>query len=220
MEAQSAHEAQKLPLRERIDYLMVVASMVGADVVLDLAELEQVRSLCKSLAIPEADAEGIVEAAKRPSHLVHHHVEALRTSQLKFALLTDCIGLAYADGEYVEGERQGIAAVARELEVTPEQLAALEEAYRTLHAAEIAQHYKEGHGASAVANKLAAVGIPFGVAGGLSAFGLSAAGVATGAGAVVMGLGIAGAFGAVLGAGLGTVVGVRWLHDKLANRPG
>lgn len=214
----SNHEAMSVPLPERIDYLTVIASMVGADVVLDPAELEQIRSLCRALEIPDEDARKILETAQRPTRSIVRHVENLRGSNLRFALLTDCIALAYADGDYAKGERKEIMGLAAELGVTSEQISALEEAYRSLHEKEIQEQSKQHHGASAIAARLAAAGIPLGLGGGISAFGLSAAGVASGATAVAMGLGIATGFGAVLGAGIGTVVGVRWLHEHLKSK--
>lgn len=209
------HEALSVPLPERVDYLTVIASLVGADVALDPDELEQVRSLCKVLEVPDAEAEKIVETARRPTHSVVRHIDSLKGSHLRFALLTDCIALAYADGEYAKGERTEILSLAHQLGVTDEQVAALEDAYRSLHAAEIKEHWNKHHDAAALANKLARVGIPLGIAGGISAYGLTTAGVVSGASAVAMGLGVATGFGAVLGAGLGTIVGVRWLHERI-----
>lgn len=212
------HEALTVPLPERIDYLTVIASMVGADVVLDPPEIEQIRALCRALEIPDEDAKKILETAQLPTRSIVRHVENLRESNLRFTLLTDCIALAYADGDYAKGERKEIMDLAAELGVTGDQISALEEVYRSLHAKEIQEHRREHHGASAIAARLAAAGIPLGVGGGISAVGLSAAGIATGGTAVAMGLGIATGFGAVLGAGLGTVIGVRRLHEHLKSK--
>lgn len=209
------HEALGVPLAERIDYLTVIASMAGADVVLDRSELDQLEALCRALEIPAEAAEKIVDTARQPTRTVVRHIENLRSSPLRFALLTDCIALAYADGKYVAGERAEIHTLASELGVTEEQVAALEETYLTLHSREIAEQDRKHHGASAVAARLAAAGIPLGIAGGISAFGLSATGAASGAAAVALGFGVATGFGAVLGAGLGTIVGVRWLAGHL-----
>lgn len=212
------HEALSVPLPERIDYLTVIASMVGADVVLDPAEIEQLKALCRALEVPDPDAQKILETAQLPTRSVVRHVENLRQSDLRFALLTDCIALAYADGDYAKGERKEIMDLAAELGVTGDQVSALEEAYRSLHAKDIQEHHRQHHSASAIAARLAAAGIPLGVGGGISAVGLSAAGIATGGTAVALGLGIATGFGAVLGAGLGTVIGVRWLHDHMKRK--
>ena len=214
-EPHAAHPALAVPLSERVDYLTVIASMAGADVVLDQSELEKLQELCRALEIPEEQAEKIVETARRPTHTIARHIESLRSSDLRLSLLTDCLAIAYADGEYAKGEKEEIMALAAQLGVTGEQVAALEETFRSLHAAEIQEQSRQHHGAAAIANRLAGVGIPLGLAGGVSAFGLASTGIASGATAVAMGLGLATGFGAALGAGVGTIMGIRWLHDKL-----
>jgi hypothetical protein len=124
--------------------------------------------------------------------------------------------MAYADGEYAKSEQKEIRDLARTLGVDEPQLAALEECVRELRAAagDIHPHHQK------LTDRLAAVGVPVGIVGTLSAVGLTSAGVSSGAAAVAMGLGIASGFGAALGLGLGTVVGVRWLHGKLKHGSG
>jgi uncharacterized tellurite resistance protein B-like protein len=211
------HEALSVPLAERVDYLMIIASMAGADVVLKAEEIDKLRQLCGELQIPEKDTTRVLAAAHSPTAKVERHLEALVASPLRFTLLSDCLALAYADGDYSKGERKEIHALARALRIDDAQVKALEEAGAALRKAADVEHGPEHHAhVQNLAQRLAAVGIPVGVVAGLSAVGLANAGVSTGATALLMGLGIASGFGAVLGLGVGTVMGVKWLHDKLA----
>ena len=61
------HEARDLPLNERVDYLMIVASMAGADVMLDQHELDRLRELCAELGLPEKETEDVLTASHRPT---------------------------------------------------------------------------------------------------------------------------------------------------------
>jgi uncharacterized tellurite resistance protein B-like protein len=205
------HDALSIPLSERIDYLTVIASMAGADVVLAPEERENLQRLCRELELPDADAAKVLQTAHRPTDKIERHLDALKSSPLRFTLLSDCLALAYADGDYAAGEKKEIYSLARALGVDDAQVAALEECALTLLKASGGAPHHHGH----LAQKLAAVGIPIGTIGALSAVGLSTAGVSSGAAAIVMGLGIATGFGAVLGISVGTVMGVRWLHDRL-----
>ncbi|HEX7667980.1 MAG TPA: TerB family tellurite resistance protein, partial [Polyangiaceae bacterium] len=157
------------------------------------------------------------EAAHRPTAMVERHLEALDASPLRFTLLSDCLALAYADGDYSKGERKEIHALARALKIDDAQVTALEEAGAALRKAADLEHGPEHHAhVQHLVERLAAVGVPVGIVAGLSAVGLASAGVSAGASALLMGLGIASGFGAVLGLSAGTVMGVKWLHDKIA----
>jgi uncharacterized tellurite resistance protein B-like protein len=212
------HEAHDIPLSERVDYLTIVASMAGADVSIAPEELEKLRELCKALDLPPRETEQVLATSRRPTAMIDRHFEALKASPLRFALLSDCLSLAYADGEYAESERKEIAALARALDVAGPQLAALEECALSIN--EASAHGHEGEWkkrGEKLASQLAAVGIPVGAVAALSAVGLSTAGVSTGAAALIMGLGLATGLGAVVGLSVGTVLGLRWLHDRVTH---
>lgn len=215
-----AHQALTAPMAERVDYLMVLASLAGSDVVLRPAETAALRDLAARLALSDADTARVLEASQRPSHLVARHVESLAGSELRFALLSDCVAMALSDGEYAAGERTEIATLADRLGVSREQLRALEEAAEALRAADLAAHPEQERARRVrdVESRLAAVGVPLGMTGIASMVGLSLSGAATGTGAVVLGLGFATGLGAAVGAGLGTVMGLRWLMGKLGSK--
>ena len=214
------HEARSLPLSERVDYLMIVASMAGVDVVLEPTETKRLRELCGELDLPEEETKAILMASHRPTATIERHLEGLRGSPLRFVLLSDCVSLAFADGEYGKDEQHEVKALATALEVTSEQLDAIEECVRAVRAAAEAKGEVDHQKAGAVlAARLASVGIPVGVVAGVSAFSLEMAGVSSGLAALGMGLGIATGFGAAIGLGVGTYVGVRWLKGKLGGEP-
>jgi uncharacterized tellurite resistance protein B-like protein len=215
--ATKPHEALGVPLAERVDYLMIIASMAGADVVLASAETDKLRQLCRQLELSEGETQRVLAAAHRPTATVERHLDALKASPLRFTLLSDCLSLAYADGEYSKGERKEIHALARALGIDDPQVSALEECVQALRKAADQEVGGDHHQhVEKLAERLAAVGIPVGVVATLSALGLTSAGVSTGAASLLMGLGIASGFGAVLGLSVGTVMGVRWLHEKIA----
>jgi uncharacterized tellurite resistance protein B-like protein len=212
----NTHQAHDVSLTERVDYLTVIASMAGADVSLAPEELAKLRELCRALELPEREAQTILDVAHRPTASIERHLDALKSSPLRFALLSDCLSLAYADGEYAKSERKEIASLANALGVTSEQLAALEECARTFAEARAKQHGTDWKTKSEkLAEQLAGVGIPIAAVGALSAVGLSTAGISSGVAALVMGVGVASGFGAVLGLTVGTVMGIRWLHDRM-----
>lgn len=209
------HEARSLPLGERIDYLMTVASMAGADVVLDPAEMDRLKGLCSELGLPDEETKKILMAAHRPTASVERHLEGLKESPLRFTLLSDCLTLAYADGIYEKHERHEIHELARALGVDDEQLTAIEGFVKAAHDAasdKAGDHQSTG---KAIAEKLAAVGVPIGAVAAVSAIGLEMAGVTSGLAAFGMGLGIATGFGAVLGLGIGSYMGVKWLRERV-----
>ncbi|HEX3598015.1 MAG TPA: hypothetical protein VHU80_23055 [Polyangiaceae bacterium] len=215
MTSPKTHEAHDIPLAERVDYLTIIASMAGADVSLAPEELGKLRELCRALELPEKETQQILDTAHRPTKTVERHLDSLKSSPLRFTLISDCLSLAYADGEYAKSERAEIISLARSLDVNDEQLGALEECAKALNEAHAKDHpedwKKKGE---KLGQKLAAVGIPIGAVGALSAVGLSTAGISSGATALVLGLGLASGLGAVLGLSVGTVMGIRWLHDR------
>src|SRR5215471_18208894 len=134
------HQAHDIPLAERVDYLTIIASMAGADVSLAPEEMAKLRELCRALELPERETQGILDTAHRPTASIERHLDSLKSSPLRFALLSDCLSLAYADGEYAKSERKEIASLAKALEVTDEQLVALEECARAVAEAHAKLH--------------------------------------------------------------------------------
>jgi uncharacterized tellurite resistance protein B-like protein len=211
------HEAHDIPLAARVDYLTIIASMAGADVSIAPEETAKLRELCRALELPERETQQIIDTSHRPTAFIERHIDALKASPLRFTLLSDCLSLAYADGEYAKTERKEIASLAKALDVSDEQLAALEECARAVAEAHAKHNSTDWKAKSEkLAANLASVGIPIATVGAISAVGLSTAGISTGAAALAMGVGLASGLGAVLGLSVGTVMGIRWLRDRIS----
>jgi uncharacterized tellurite resistance protein B-like protein len=206
------HEALDLPLAERVDYLIVVASMAGVDVKLEPEETAKLKSLCKELGLPDEELKRVLGASQAATSAVERHLEGLKASPLRFALLKDCVSLAYADHVYNDDEKAEVRKLARQLDVTDEQLAAIEELVDACDKASKGSPHTAGE---QLAENLAGAGIPIGILAAASAIGLEFTEAATGLAALGIGLGVATGFGAFLGLGAGTYMGVRWLQKRL-----
>jgi len=220
MSGDAKHPATKLPLSERVDYLVVVASMAAADGEIAAAEYEKLREFCKALELGPAEIGQVMAAVEEPDTVRIREVTGrLRSSQLRFTLMTDLIFMALADEKFVEAERREIRALADALNLTEPQLAALEKYVQAVLKAGKA----EGVGAEDfkklggdVAASLAATGIPIAaVAVSGTVFGLSAAGITSGLAALGLGLGMTSGLGVAVAIGVGSFFSVRWLYRRV-----
>jgi uncharacterized tellurite resistance protein B-like protein len=215
--SEAPHEALQLTLDERVDYLAVVASIAAVDVKLQNSEKAKLRELGRALELPEDRMREVLDVAERPAGSVDDRVARLRSSDLRFTLLTDCICLAHADADFGEEEQAEIARIATALGVSGTQLAAMVEYVVAARAAaksdDASSHQRKGE---ELAGKLAALGVPLGAVGAASALGLVATGASSGLAALALGFGAASGLGLVMGAGVGTFMGVRWLRKRLA----
>jgi uncharacterized tellurite resistance protein B-like protein len=213
----SPHQALELTLDERVDYLAVVASIAAADARLQNSEKAKLRELGRSLDLPEDRMREVLDVAERPTGSVERRLDRLKDSDLRFALLTDCIFLAHADNDFGDDEKEEIGRLGTALGVSGEQLAALVEYVVTARAAARSDDTAaQQHRGEELAGKLAALGIPLGAVSLASALGLATSGASSGLAALALGFGAASGFGLVLGVGVGTFMGVRWLRGKLS----
>lgn len=213
------HEASELPLEERIDYLMVVAAMMAADGDADTNEVQKLRELCEALKLAPADTVSVIAQANEPDITrVQRALTRLKTSALKFTLMTDCLFMAFADGKIVPEEEAEISAIADALGITQKQVIALRkyvEAVLNIAKGEVPKEAAKRVLGEALAGA-ASVGAPIGaIALSGSVYGLSAAGITSGLAALGMGAGMLTGLGAAIGLGVGTYVGVKWLYGKV-----
>jgi uncharacterized tellurite resistance protein B-like protein len=123
-----AHPAIASPMRVRIDYARVVASVATIDQGLDPQEIASLRRLCGALGLPPGATEGVVLFAQAPqADKVRESVEALRDTDLRLTVITDVVALAMADGKYHIAERKQIHALAALLLVSEPEVAAIED---------------------------------------------------------------------------------------------
>jgi uncharacterized tellurite resistance protein B-like protein len=215
------HPATQLPLSERVDYLVVVASMAAADGEVSAAEFEKWREFCKALELGPEETGQVMSALDYPDKVRIQDVAArLRSSELRFTLMTDLLFMAHADDEYCEAEQCEIRELSDALNVNDAQLAALEKyVLAVLKAANTegvgSENLKKLGGD--VAASLAAAGVPIAaVAVSGSVAGLSAAGITSGLAALGLGLGMTAGIGVVAGIGVASYFGVRWLYRRVA----
>jgi uncharacterized tellurite resistance protein B-like protein len=215
------HEALNLAVSERADYLTVVAAMLAADGVVDPAELAKLRELCKALELPATEMGEVLATADKPSpDRVRSTLTRMKNSDLKFALMTDCIFMAYADGRVVPEEEAEIASVSDALGISARQVASLRKYVEAVN------KVVEGNLPADQAKKIlgeavagtASVGVPVAaIAVSGSVFGLSAAGITSGLAALGLGFGMLTGLGVAIGIGVGSYAGVRWLYRKVAS---
>ena len=215
----SEHPAHDLPLRERVDYMVVVAAVAAADGTVVAAELGALRDKCKDLGLGASDIGEVIAAAEQPDSVrVVEIATRLRRSPLRFTLVTDLIFMAYADDKFAASEWTEIVTIAKVLDISEEQVTSLTKYVRAVRDAASA----EGVGArdfkklgGDVAASLASAGIPIAAVAAAGVPGLSAAGITSGLAALGLGLGMTAGIGAVVAIGVSSYFGVRWLYRKV-----
>jgi uncharacterized tellurite resistance protein B-like protein len=203
------HEAIDNPLEERIGYATVVALMAAADDEVDERERNHLTKLCDALALPSEATKEVLAAAEAAEGVdVKQAMSVLRGSDLRFTLFTDCLLVAYADEEVVPAEEEQLQELAGALAIDDEQQAALRKLARAMHGGEVDD-------AEALKASLRAANIPTRPLAYVSAAGFGVVGSTVGLGALAAALGIPTGIGALVGLGVGTMIGVRWLHRQL-----
>lgn len=217
-----AHAALDYPLAERVDYLHVLAALVGADANIHAHELGVLEEFCTALEVDDASRHRILAFTRKvEAGLVRETCERLRTSELRFTLASDLLYIAYSDAHYGPAEREVVEGIARLLGIGYRQLDAMESYARAVLAERMGNLPTDVRGdnvdhdlrPSAIAG-LAAAGVPL-AAVALAGAGLGptsiAAGLATlGLGAVGAGVGVAAALG------IGSFFAVRELYRRMA----
>lgn len=184
-EMYDAHPAIAAPMRLRIDYARVVASVAGVDASVGDEEAASLRGLCGALGLPPGATEGVLLFADAPTpDRVRESVEALRDSDLRTTLIIDLVAIAMADGKYHIAERKQIHAIAALLLVPEKELSAIEDyVAQSLSSGEIVTESPVEHRPAVVAfggeiaGSLAAAGVPLAVVWAVSPRGLSMSGV-------------------------------------------
>jgi len=214
------HPAIDLPMEQRVDYLTVVASMAGADGEVVGEELGKLSEYCIALGLGANEIGRVIAAAQAPDAVrIREVTRRLRTSPLRFTLMTDLLFMAYADDKVVDAEERELNALADALNVTSVQVSALRKYVEAVRTA--ANNPGVGSGdmkklGGDVAAGLASAGVPVAaVAVSGTVFGLSAAGITSGLAALGMGLGMATGLGVAVGIGVGSYFGVRWIYRKV-----
>ncbi len=114
-----------VPTAERLDYLIVLASVIASDGHVDAAELTALEGLCRDVQIGDADRERVLASARdHDAAVVAASLARVKGDVgLRVSLLTDAITIAFADGKLAPGESDVIQQLGEALEIAPAQIA-------------------------------------------------------------------------------------------------
>lgn len=116
------------PDAEKGAYLAVIASLATADRQASEEEMEYLTALCESAELPEQQTQQVHAAASENSDIhLQRNLDLLKSSELRFSLVTDLITFAKADQNYSASEQQHIQQIARHLGVDQNQFSLLNE---------------------------------------------------------------------------------------------
>ena len=115
-------------LKEKAAYLGALASLATADRHADEQELEHFREMARSAGLQDEETQTIIKAADDTSgDQLLESLGALKTSELRFSLVTDLVALAKADESYTPAEKTNIEKVSRYLGVNRDQFETIDQ---------------------------------------------------------------------------------------------
>jgi uncharacterized tellurite resistance protein B-like protein len=112
--------------REKAAYLSAVASIATADRTASEEEVQFLEMMAESAEISEDEKQRIFNAANETSgDELKSSLDILKTSDLRFSLLTDLVAFAESDQNYSEEEKQNISGIAEYLNINQEQFSTI-----------------------------------------------------------------------------------------------
>jgi uncharacterized tellurite resistance protein B-like protein len=149
---------------EKTAYLSAIAALATADRQASAPEAEFLQRLAQQAGLSEGAIRQVLAAADHADNqTVQQSLDQLKSSDLRYSLVTDLISLARADGTYSPGEEEMVGKMAAYLGINPEQKQTLEsvvdQAASVPHDAQ--DPNKQGF-LSSIGDKLSNVGIPKG----------------------------------------------------------
>ena len=114
---------------EKGAYLGAIASISTADRSATEDEIDHIEALCDSAGLSEDQKELILSAAQNemPESELRRCLDVLKTSELRFSLISDVIAFAQADKNYSEEEKHAVQQMADYLGVNQEQFSVLDQ---------------------------------------------------------------------------------------------
>lgn len=113
---------------EKGAYLGAIASIATADRSASEEELEYIQSLADSADLSEEQKEGINRAATEMSgDDLKKCLDVLKTSELRFSLVTDLISFANSDQNYTPEEKANVEKIAQYLNINQQQYSVLDQ---------------------------------------------------------------------------------------------
>lgn len=149
---------------EKTAYLSAIAALATADRQASAPEAEFLQRLAQQAGLSDGATRQVLAAADSADNsTVQQSLDQLKSSDLRYSLVTDLISLARADGNYSAGEEEMVGKMAAYLGINPEQKQTLEsvvdQAASVPHDAQ--DPGKQGF-LSSIGDKLSNVGIPKG----------------------------------------------------------
>jgi uncharacterized tellurite resistance protein B-like protein len=112
---------------EKAAYLGAIASIATADRSASDEEIAYLEALCESANLSEEQTKLVTGAAETPvsDDDLKRCLDTLKTSDLRFSLVSDIIAFAQSDSNYSEEEKRSVEKIAQYLGVNQEQFAVL-----------------------------------------------------------------------------------------------
>lgn len=112
---------------EKGAYLGAIASLATADRQATEEEIEYLKALCEAAKLSPQQTDAVIKAASDISAQdINRCLDLLKTSDLKYSLVTDLIAFAKADSNYSEQEQQSVQKMAKYLGVDQKQYSLLD----------------------------------------------------------------------------------------------
>ncbi len=113
---------------EKGAYLGAIASIATADHSASEEEVNYIKTLAQSAGISQTQEDAVVEAATEISgDELTKCLDILKTSDLRFSLVTDLISFAESDQSYTPEEKASVEKIAQYLNINQEQFSLLKE---------------------------------------------------------------------------------------------
>lgn len=150
--------------QEKAAYLAVIASLASADREASPAETEFLQQLAHQAGLSGGATQQVLAAAKDATNeSIKANLDTLRSSDLRYSLVTDLISFARADGSYANDEEAMVNKISSYLGINAQQKQVLEQ---VVDQAATVPHDANDPGKqgflSGVTDKLSSVGIPKG----------------------------------------------------------
>jgi len=114
--------------REKGAYLGAIASIATADRAASEDELDYITELADSADISDDQKQAVIRAATELSgEELTRCLDILKTSDLRFSLITDLMNFAKSDAEYSEEEQKNVEKIAGYLNINREQFSLLDQ---------------------------------------------------------------------------------------------
>ncbi|SFQ76339.1 TerB family tellurite resistance protein [Hymenobacter arizonensis] len=147
---------------EKTAYLSAIASLASADRQATGPEIEFLQALSQQAGLSAGAAQQVLSAAQDPSNQgIQQNLDTLKSSDLRYSLITDLISFARADGAYSNDEEAMITKMSQYLGINQQQQKTLE---TVVDQAETVAHDPQDPSKTGffdrVGDKLSSAGIP------------------------------------------------------------